>query len=36
MQNGRTGIYTAAEDAWLKVNARTRLTMGLMRIVDLD
>ena len=32
----RTGNSIAAKHAWLKVNARTRLGMKLMRVVDLD
>ena len=35
-QSGRTESPTTAEDAWLKVNARTRLRMELVRIFDLD
>lgn len=36
LQSARTGVSTAAEDAWLEVNARTRLRMELVRIFDLD
>lgn len=36
LQSGQTGSSTAHGDVWLKLNARTRLRMELMRMFDVN
>ena len=36
LQSGCTEVSTAAENAWLRVNTRTRLRTELVLIVDLE